>query len=302
MLQTPVTKSVTEVAPKYSGTTEMMIPSVDTIKISGTLEYAGRDKLMILVAGSGPTDRDCNSADLNTNAFKMIADTLVTMGYSSFRYDKRGIGESTRVGEELMTLTDRVDDINNIVEFFKSDFSEIIIFGHSEGALVGAIASEQSGVDGFVSACGMSITMDKMILEQLEKYPKALPLAQEYIEKIKQGEDDFEINPALQSVFRPSLFKFYRVAMSLDPQVEIAKLTMPTLVVGGACDIQVAASHAEALQQAQPTAQLLVIDNMGHVLKEISADCSDVNNAYRDGGLPLNGEFVSGLRGFLDGI
>ena len=90
----------------------------DSIQISGTLRYASLDKLVIIIAGSGPTDRNCNSAGLNSNAFKMLADTLCQMGISSFRYDKRGIGESTKVGEEKCTLYDRVDDVNAVSNYF----------------------------------------------------------------------------------------------------------------------------------------------------------------------------------------
>ena len=95
----------------------VLYPTVDSIQISGTLRYTSLEKLVIIIAGSGPTDRNFNSPGLNSNAFKMLADTLCQMGISSFRYDKRGIGESTKVGEEQCTLYDRVDDVNAVSNY-----------------------------------------------------------------------------------------------------------------------------------------------------------------------------------------
>lgn len=66
--------------------------------ISGTLTIPNTAKsspIVLIIAGSGPTDRDCNSAmGIRTNAYKLLAADLVKNGISSLRFDKRGIGKS----------------------------------------------------------------------------------------------------------------------------------------------------------------------------------------------------------------
>ena len=92
----------------------------------------------------------------------MLADTLCQMGISSFRYDKRGIGESTKVGEEQCTLYDRVDDVNAVSNYFADNFDQIILYGQSEGALVATVAGTQQYIDGCILASGTSVTLDKL--------------------------------------------------------------------------------------------------------------------------------------------
>src|ERR1700736_314589 len=60
------------------------------------------DKVMpvvLLLSGSGPTDRNGNSPMLpgKNNSLLMLAEGLAENGIASLRYDKRGVGESTKV-------------------------------------------------------------------------------------------------------------------------------------------------------------------------------------------------------------
>ena len=54
----------------------------------------GQVPLIIMVAGSGPLDRNANGPLTNTNAYAMLAWGLADRGIATFRYDKRGIGKS----------------------------------------------------------------------------------------------------------------------------------------------------------------------------------------------------------------
>ena len=64
--------------------------------IEGTLlSNSNNQKILIIIAGSGPTDRNGNStAGVNCNSYKMLADELANNNIASFRYDKRGIAKS----------------------------------------------------------------------------------------------------------------------------------------------------------------------------------------------------------------
>lgn len=104
--------------------------------------------VVLIIAGSGPTDRDSNNAyGLLTDSSKMIAYELAQNGIASVRYDKRGIGESSKAmkSEEDLVFDDYIDDAVNWVQMLNNDkrFSKIIILGHSEGSLIGMIAAKK---------------------------------------------------------------------------------------------------------------------------------------------------------------
>ena len=131
--------------------------------ISGTLAMpktaTGKIPVVIIIPGSGPTDRDGNSdkTNLHTNAYKMIAEGLGKNGIASIRYDKRMVGESvTTVKEENMHFDDYIDDVYSLVTYLSADarFSKIILMGHSEGSLVGILAGTNENVKGFISVAG----------------------------------------------------------------------------------------------------------------------------------------------------
>ena len=191
----------------YERTQEVTINTIDSIQISGTLEYVSNKKLAIMLAGSGPTDRDCNSAiGLASNTFKYIADELAVAGISSYRYDKRGIAASTKVPESRMTLYDRVVDIKAIVDRFKNDFEEITLIGHSEGVIVGTVAAtEHPSVDAFVGIAGPSNTMKEILMEQMAKYPKLTPLLEMHFEELENDLPYSEVNPLIKSLFNDCL-------------------------------------------------------------------------------------------------
>ena len=137
----------------------------------------------------------------------MLADTLCQMGISSFRYDKRGIGESTKVGEEQCTLYDRVDDVNAVSNYFADNFDQIILYGHSEGALVATIAGTEEHIDGCILASDTSVTLDKIILEQTAQYTRLTPMLEKYFDEIRGGDTLSEIHVVARSIMRPSSFK-----------------------------------------------------------------------------------------------
>ncbi len=245
--------------PKYSEDKDLIIQTSDTISISGNLSYAGPKYLAIMIAGSGPTDRNCNSiVGLKTDAFLQLALKLKNEGISSFRYDKRGIGSSTKVSEVNMVIQDLIEDVNQIVGFFSADFDAIIVIGHSEGALIGSTVSyNNEHVSSFISLCGISTTLDKVVEDQLSKYPMLLDLAKVHIEEIKNNKKLSEVNPMLVALFRESVVPYLKSVFDLDPIEEIKKIDKPVLIIGGECDSQVPTLHAKELNLAHSKSHLV---------------------------------------------
>ena len=107
-------------------------------RISATLSQPteGSDAAVLIVAGSGPTDRNGNSGlNLNTYAYKMLSDGLVKSGYAVLRYDKRAIGGSYISPEDIpaLTLDDYVEDAERCVAWLRArGFARVYVAGHSE--------------------------------------------------------------------------------------------------------------------------------------------------------------------------
>lgn len=300
----PKAKEVNPPTPKYSADQEIDIKVSDTVTVSGSLVFGGADVLSIIIAGSGPTDRNCNSAlGVNTNAFSMLADSMKQAGISTYRYDKRGVGKSTKISGSKTVFIDFVDDANAIINYFKDDFKHISIIGHSEGALIGTLVSqENSNVQSFVNLCGTSISLDSIALEQLERYPTLLDEARLHFEEIRAGEPLSEVNPMLASLFNPNVLNYLKSIMLYNPTAEHAKVNIPALVIGGSCDIQVPEKHAKQLFEvlnSNTKNKYVFIDGMGHLLKHNKLDCSDNQDSYTDAAKLLHSDLVSALKDFI---
>ena len=116
--------------------------------LSGTLtrpDEAG-DAVALLIAGSGPTDRDGNNPIGGRNdALKKLAWRLAQSNIASVRFDKRGIAQSQPAGphESKLSLDQYVTDAVAWGEKLKSDprFGKVFVLGHSEGALIASLAA-----------------------------------------------------------------------------------------------------------------------------------------------------------------
>ncbi len=163
----------------FAGQSEkVVILKTGTGKLEGTLlipEAKVTIPVALIIAGSGPTDRDGNNPMMKNNSLKMLATELLKNGIASLRYDKRGISKSKNAGlkESDLRFENYIEDTEGWIEFLKQDkrFCEIIVIGHSEGSLIGIIASQQKNVAKFISIAGAGQSADKTIREQLEAQP-----------------------------------------------------------------------------------------------------------------------------------
>ena len=263
--------------------------------------------LMIIIAGSGPTDRNGNSPLMagKNNSLKMLAEQLAAEGVASIRYDKRGVGENTGLAgkEEDTRFDDFVADAAAWVKFVKNDgrFSSVGIIGHSEGSLVGMAAAAQEGADSFISLAGAGRTIDQVLLEQLEAQLPAelLQESKDILEQLKQGKQIQDVSSELQALFRASVQPYLISWMKYNPAELLNKLSAPALIVNGNRDLQVPVKDAELLHDAREDAKLLIVDKMNHVLKEVTDSQEDNMAAYSNPDLPLADGLVDGIVRFM---
>jgi len=282
--------------------------------LSGTLttpkNISGKIPVVLIIPGSGPTDRDGNSSlGLQTNTYKMIAAELGKAGIASLRYDKRGVGQSKTSAKEADTkFTDMADDANELAAMLKEDsrFSKLIVLGHSEGSLAGMlmIASTEVPFNGFISAAGAGDPADVILTEQLKKSapPSVQTEFKRIVDSLRKGKTTDKVDPALYSIMRPSIQKYMMNWMAFDPQRVIKRVKVPILIIQGTTDMQISVAQAEKLKKAKSEATLKIIDGMSHILKEGPADREQNLETYNKPDLPLKPEFITAVVSFINSV
>jgi len=274
--------------------------------IFGTLLLPATGKkvpVAMLIAGSGPTDRDGNNPFAMNGGLKKLAYALIEKNIATLRYDKRAIGESAAAGgkESDLRFTDYVNDAKGWIELLKKDkrFSSVTVIGHSEGSLIGMIAAKH-GADKYISIAGVGVTADSIIKIQLADQPKAIrDMVYPRLDTLKRGDTLKNVSPMLYSLFRPGIQPYMISWMAYDPQKEIARLDIPVLIIQGTNDIQVSVDDAYLLKKADPKADFLLIKNMNHIFRIVTGDKNENAKTYNEASLPLAAELISGITNFI---
>ena len=292
------------------GKAEDIVLETPTGKIFGTLqlpETSAKCPVVLIIAGSGPTDRDGNSPLLpgKNDSLKMISLGLAENGIASVRYDKRGIAASagSMKNEADLRFDHYVDDVVTWVECLKADprFSGVAVLGHSEGSLIGiAAANKAPGLSGVISVAGVGRPADELIGEQLANEAKEIRDESHAItEELKKGNTVSNVSRGLAALFRPSVQPYLISWFKYDPASEIAKLEVPVLIVQGTTDLQVPVRDARLLAEAKPDARLEIIQGMNHILKEAPLEPQANVATYSDPTLPLAPGFLEAIIDFL---
>lgn len=267
-----------------------------------------RPPVALILAGSGPTDRDGNSvAGLRTDAYRKLAAALNASGIATLRPDKRGVGTSTAADprEEALSIQTYVDDARAWLAWSPGQgLGKVAVIGHSEGALVGLAAVQgRADVAAYVSLAGAGENVAATLRRQLTANPANPPAlvseAGRVITELQAGRRVANVSPVLGPLFRPSVQPYLISWMRLDPAALLKATQVPTLIVQGDRDLQVTPNDARALLAARPSATLLLIPGMNHVLVQAPADLSGNAATYAQPALPLAPALVSGLSAFL---
>lgn len=264
--------------------------------------------VVIIISGSGPTDRNGNQPMMMNNSLKMLAEGLYDNDIASLRFDKRGVGASTTSlsSEADLRFDDYVDDVISWINYLKKDsrFGPIIIAGHSEGSLIGMLAAHRGGADMFVSIAGIAESADKIIAWQLASQPDFVKdAAQPILDELVAGRKVDNVPPMLAALFRPSVQPYIISWFQYNPQEEIAKLEIPVLIVQGRNDIQVQTEQAVMLSNAissSQTSDLIIIDGMNHILKPSESDFQRNIATYSQPDLLLSESLIPQMVEFIN--
>lgn len=278
----------------------------DSIQLPGTLIYDASIKsqpLVIFVQGSGNPDRNGNQPafGVNINYIKLLRDRLNENGIAFYSYDKRNVTPSNiKFILEKFEFQDLAIDVEVAISEFKDDerFSSITLIGHSQGSLVAMLATNEH-VDKYVSLAGLGETVDTAMIRQVTAQSEALGTkTAEHFKELKETGDIKNVDPMLLSLFAKPNLPFFQSYMSFSPAEAISKLFIPTLIINGNKDLQVLVNDAELLHKAKPDAELIIIDKMNHVLKEIEKDSQNLLS-YTSPDFPLSNELVDVITTFV---
>ncbi len=263
----------------------------------------------LIIAGSGPTDRNGNQGGAGPAALQKLAHALAERGIATLRADKRGVGQSMGAIRSLddITAVGFATDAADWTDRLQADarFSTVSIIGHSEGGLHALLAGRSRGADAVVTLAGMGETMGATLRRQLSD-PERLPQeelraeAMAIMDSLEAGTLVSNVSPPLASIFFPTVQPFLIDILRFDPALEAAAYGGPLLIVQGTTDVQVEVSDAERLAAAQPAARLLLIEDMNHVLVQDAGTLAEqMVGSYMDPDRALDETLAQEVADFL---
>jgi len=267
--------------------------------------------VVVIVPGSGPTDRDGNNPLGVAGApYRMLAQDVAQAQVATIRIDKRGMFGSRKAiaDPSAVTIADYAADVRAWVKVARArtGLPCAWILGHSEGGMVALVAAQQpEGVCGVVLVSALGRPLGVVLREQLKANPAnalLLPQALAAIESLERGKavDASTLDPALLPLFSPKVQPYLIDFLRLDPAALAAKVRVPMLIVQGDRDIQVSVADARALAAADPRATLAIVPGANHVLKAVASEDRTANFAtYSDPSLPLAPGIASAITGFV---
>ena len=260
--------------------------------------------VVLFISGSGPTDRDGNQKTIKNNSLKMLAEGLHENGIASLRYDKRNCYPEyvKSIKEEDISFEHFVSDAVSWVNFLNEDerFNEVMIIGHSQGSLVGILAAQRSKVSKLVSLCGPGKAIGESLMRQLKDQGlKEIDKVQSVITSLENGNTTEDYPPYLASLFRLSVQPFLISWMKYHPGEEVKKLDIPIAVIHGSSDSQISEDESQAMADALPDTDMINIEGMNHVLKNVGDDFFENRKSYTNPELPLHSDLVPEVVKFL---
>jgi len=267
--------------------------------------------MILIIPGSGPTDRDGNNPfGVKASTYRLLAEGLAEHGIGTVRIDKRGMFASAAAVTDgnAVTIDDYATDVHSWIGAIRSKTNVpcVWVLGHSEGGLV-ALAAAQKATD----ICGLALIstpgrpFGEVLRQQLTANSANAPIlaqAMAAIDGLEAGKrvDVTGMDPALMPLFATQVQGFLISVFSYDPAKLIAAIGNPILIMQGKRDIQVGIGDAERLKQAAPSADLVLLADTNHVLKTVTSDDRRVNaSTYADPSLPLAAGVVTTVANFI---
>jgi pimeloyl-ACP methyl ester carboxylesterase len=266
--------------------------------------------ILLVIPGSGPTDRDGNGPlGIRASTYRLLAQGLSQEGIGTVLIDKRGMFSSAPAVASAndVTVPDYVADTRAWIKVIRASTGAkcVWLLGHSEGGLVALVSAQEApDICGLILVAAGGRKLGDVLREQFRSNPALAPIlnqAEAAIAAFEQGKPvDLAASPGLAPIFPPQIHGFLRSLLSYDPAELISHVGKPILILQGDKDIQVGVVDARRLKLGSPGAELVLLRNTNHVLKTVESDDRQVNIAtYINPDLPLAPGVVSAIAGFV---
>jgi pimeloyl-ACP methyl ester carboxylesterase len=277
--------------------------------LKGTLLMARKsDPIVLIVPGSGPTDRNGNNPlGVHANTYRLLAEALAKKHISTVRVDKRGMFASAAAGDpNAASIPVYAADYRAWIDAIRAETGAkcVWLLGHSEGALmVSAAAEGRKDVCGLILVSGAGRPVLDVMREQLQANPANAPILPEALhalDQLKAGRhvDTSSLNPVLAPLFPPKAQDFMISAYGADPVEILRKAHKRTLILQGTTDLQTSLEDAKLLNTA-PRTRLVVLEGVNHVLKKAPADRAANVATYTNPDLPIADEVSRAIAEFV---
>jgi pimeloyl-ACP methyl ester carboxylesterase len=265
--------------------------------LAGTLTLPDGDApapAVVIASGSGPLDRNSNHRRARFDVARQLAVALTAGGFATYRYDKRGVGESP--GDwRTVGLHDNVDDLGRALDAVRArpevDPGRILLAGHSEGAVLAAsLAARGAPVAGIV-LLSMSATLgEELLIWQARQIAPTLPAPVRGLLRLlrtdlvtKVAANHRRIKATTTDVARIGGVKinakWTREFMAHDPRTDLARIDAPVLAVTGEKDLQVRPDDLDVIASTAPSATVQRVPDRTHTLRRQPGQAS--LSAYR---------------------
>lgn len=296
-------------------------------KIGATISYQDKTKkqpLVLLIMGTGKLDRDGNGFGFKSNFYKNLSDMFVKNGFVCVRYDKRGTHEST--GDfSTAGVSDLVDDSARVIDYAKGldyvDGDSVIACGHSEGAIIATLLTQQEQLDRIILLGGACMSIkhameyqNLQVMEELnskkgfiswyakkfineEKIDKQLTTFFERAKHAKKGR--FFFNGA----FFPTKWVKEHGALTDEDFVRmIEEYNGQVLAITGTGDVQADYTCLDKISEFEHVTTYTP-ENVNHMLRENQGPTSVINAKKEYKGLakkPMHEGTVQAIESFLE--
>lgn len=299
------------------------------VSIGATASYSDDSKkypAIVLIMGTGKTDRDGNEKGFRTDLYRNFAKMFVEFGFVCIRYDKRGTHQ-TEGNYNTAGLSDLVDDAISVIRYAKSlsyvDETRVIVCGHSEGAMIATLLSAKEATAGLLLLGGAATGMRDALLYQ--NYLAAAEFAKKkglpgmlLRSQTSKEKTDAKLDAMFQkciSAKKDRVFfggamlnaKWVKEHASYSSQDYVTLLEQygkPVLAVTGTADLSADYRQLSALGDI-PLIESYTPKDVNHILREIDDDNSmmTVKKQYlRLAALPVHAATKQRIKDWLSGF
>ncbi|WP_415329303.1 DUF3887 domain-containing protein [Chryseobacterium sp. MMS23-Vi53] len=283
----------------------------DSIELKGTLlepEENNQKKLVILVHGSGASDRDETIGE--NKPFRDIAEYLLKNGISSYRYDKRTNSNPEAFNEKSTVEQETINDAVNVSNYFKNNEKfkdyQIIILGHSLGAYLMPKIAEKANASKYVFMAGNARPLQDVLLRQFEYLHSIDPsnVSEKDLQDMKKKVDflnskKFNLNTPKEELPMVLSAAYWKYLVDYKPLESVKLIKVPMFFAQGGMDYQVIAKDyvlwKEQLKNNK-LAEFKFYQPLGHLFIKISGTPSPKNYEIKGN---VDGGFLKDLVQFI---